>query len=310
MLVSQQWEPMRPVRVDPGEAIAANRANWDDRAAVHVSSQAYGVDRYLTDPEHVSDVAREDIELLAPHLPPEGLTGLDVVHLQCHIGTDTLSLARYGARMTGVDISPASLAAARELAEHTGTAIRYVEAEVTAAAQAVGETFDVVYTSTGVLTWIADLAGWGRAVADLLRPGGILYLRDQHPFLATLDDSTDPGDDGAGELRVGYRYFGDGWAQTYDEQVTYTDGDHTRIENSRNYEWPHPLSEVVGSLLGAGLRLVELGEHRTLPWPALPQMRPSGTGYALPPEQRDLVPAAFSLVAQRTDRGIPSVTES
>ncbi|MFC7405897.1 class I SAM-dependent methyltransferase [Georgenia alba] len=299
--MAQDFEPMQPVKVDHAEAIAANRANWDDRAVVHVASRDYGVEDYLTDPDHVSGVAAEDLRLLAPHLPNgTDLTGLDVVHLQCHIGTDTLSLARHGARMTGVDLSPGSLAAARELAARTGTEIRYVEAEVTAAAAVVGETFDVVYTSIGVLPWIPDLAAWGRTVAALLRPGGVFYLRDQHPFLTTMDDTRGTGEDGDGELVVAYRYFGDSWAQTYDEALTYTDGDHSRIESTRNYEWPHPVSEVVGALLDAGLRLTGLEEHRTLPWPALPQMRPAdGGGWELPPGQRDRLPVAFSVVARK-----------
>lgn len=273
---------MRPVRVDIDEALSANRANWDDRAAVHVASRDYGVERYLTDPGHVSDVVAEDLRLLAPHLPPSGLTSLDVVHLQCHIGTDTLSLARQRARMTGVDLSPASLAAARELAVRTGTDIHYVEAEVTTAAAALGRMYDVVYTSIGVLPWIPDLDAWARTVARLFRPGGVFYLRDAHPFLTTVDDSRGVGADGQGDLRVAYRYFGDGWAQTYDEALTYTDGDHAGIEHTRNYEWPHPVSEIVGVLLGAGLRLVALDEHRTLPWQALPQMRPVEGGWELP----------------------------
>lgn len=297
------YGPMEKVRVDPETAIAANRANWDDRAGVHAASRDYDLEGFVADPGRISTVVREDLPLLAPHLPGGSLEGLDAVHLQCHLGTDTLSLARLGARVTGVDLSPRSLEVARDLARRAGLPARFVECEVTRAAEVLGEQHaDVVYTSVGAICWVADLAAWGRTVAALLRPGGVFYLRDAHPFLTPFDDSLPLREDGTGALVPRYRYFGDGWAHTYDEPVTYTDGHDGRIEHGRNYEWPHPVSEVVTVLLDAGLRLVHLGEHRSLPWQALPQMRRVGDAWELPADQRDQLPVAFSVAARR-DRG-------
>ncbi|WP_153397516.1 class I SAM-dependent methyltransferase [Ornithinicoccus halotolerans] len=297
--MSQPLDPVTETSVETAEAYAANRANWDDRARVHADSGDYDLAGMARDPARVSTVVREDLAILAPHLPRAGaqpLAGLEVCHLQCHIGTDTLSLARLGARgVTGVDLSPASLEIARDLAARAGTDIRYVEAEVTGAAAAVGQTFDHVHTSIGTICWLEDLTAWARTIAALLRPGGTFFLRDRHPVLAAFDDTV------AGDVRLGYRYWSlpPGQAQTYDEASTYTGGDHTRIRATRNYEWPHPVSEVLQALLDAGLRLVAVGEHDTLPWPALPVMELEGDGYVLPAPWRQQLPVAFSVVARR-----------
>ncbi len=117
------------------------------------------------------------------------IAGLRAVHLQCHIGTDTLSLARLGAPVSGLDFSPASLAQARRLAERCGAAIDYVEASVYDAASVLpADSFDLVYTGIGALNWLPRIDGWARNVAALLKPGGRLFLREGHPLLFALDE--------------------------------------------------------------------------------------------------------------------------
>ena len=274
------------VPVDWASARAANRANWDDRVPLH--EQAYGLDRFA-DPDHRSDVVAEDLPVLAPFLPGGSLRGLDVCHLQCHIGTDTVSLAREGARVTGVDFSAPALASAARLADRLGVAAAWVETDVLDARAAVAGDFDVVYTSIGTICWLADLDRWAAQVAALLRPGGVFYLRDGHPALYALDED-------APELTLRYRYFGDGTAQQWDDAGTYA-GDGT-VAHPRTYEWPHPLSEVVGALLGAGLRLRRLDEGRTLPWRFSPRMVPAtGGSWRWPGEEADRVPVTFTVVA-------------
>ena len=276
------------VGVDWPSARAANQANWDDRVPLH--EQAYGLDRFA-DPDHRSDVVAEDLPVLAPFLPGGSLRGLDVCHLQCHIGTDTVSLAREGARLTGVDFSAPALATAARLAERLGVAVRWVETDVLDARAAVAGDFDVVYTSIGTICWLADLERWAAQVAALLRPGGVFYLRDGHPALYALDEDA-PG------LTVRYRYFGDGTAQQWDDAGTYV-GEGT-VTHTRTYEWPHPLSEVVNALLQAGLRLRRLDEGRTLPWPFSPRMVPGPVGgWRWPGEDADRVPVTFTVVATR-----------
>lgn len=291
-------EALEQVQVEPDEGYAANRDNWDGRARVHLGSASYSVDELVADSRRLSSVARRDVGLWRPHLPPDnptGLEGLSLVHLQCHIGTDTLSLARLGARCTGVDLSPVSLEIARDLAARAGAQIRYVEANVLGAAAAVGEEVDLVYTSTGTICWVQDLAMWGRQVAALLRPGGIFFFRDSHPSANALADA-DPG-----VLAPGYRYFPlpPGQAMTYADGVTYTDGDQSLITQRRNYEWPHSVSEVLMALVLAGLEIVEVDEQDDLPWPLHPAMTPEGEAYVLPAPWREQVPVAWSIVARK-----------
>ncbi|HIZ35318.1 MAG TPA: class I SAM-dependent methyltransferase [Candidatus Ruania gallistercoris] len=292
-------DPLTETDVDTSAAYAANRSNWDDRAKVHAASREYDVDALIADPERISTVIAEDLAILTPHLRPSEvdrpLAGLDVCHLQCHIGTDTLSLARAGGRLTGVDLSPASLAIARDIATRADVDIRYVESEVTVAAPEVGATFDHVHTSIGTITWVQDLSAWARTVAALLRPGGTFFFRDGHPALATFDDTVSDA------VVLGYRYFAlpPGRAWTSADGITYTDGDHSQITATRNYEWPHPVSEILQALLDAGLELVAVGEHDRLNWPALPLMAEENGAFVLPEPWRQQVPLALSVVARK-----------
>src|SRR3954468_565901 len=162
---------------------AVNLANWEQRAPAHAASPDYGFDRFVAEPGYLSDVVRFDLPRLGD------ITGLDGVHLQCHIGTDTLSLARLGARMSGLDFSPAAIVQARALAARTGTDVDFVEADVYDAVQVLGaERFDLVFTGIGALCWLPDVRRWPATVAGLLRPGGRLFLREGHPMLWSLSD--------------------------------------------------------------------------------------------------------------------------
>lgn len=272
------------------DAVAANRANWDDRVAAHL--HAYDVEGFIADPGRISSVVRDDLTLLAPHLPGGSPAGLTLVHLQCHIGLDTLSWARLGATVTGVDFSPASVAAARSIAARCNLPAAFVESDVDHASSACSERFDVVYTGIGVLCWLPDLQRWAHNVAELLRPGGLFYVRDSHPILNALDDDRDDDD-----LVLSQPYFSTGTPMRYDHGTTYADSD-VRLEHSTTYEWQHSLSEIVQCLLNAGLQITSLAEHRTIPWTALPQLVSSAEGYVLPAAPLRL-PLTFSLTATK-----------
>ncbi|RCK69728.1 class I SAM-dependent methyltransferase [Desertihabitans brevis] len=284
--MGEEWRGSVPVGWE--EARSANLANWEDRVGIH--ERGYDLDRFRSDPTHLSDVVRHDLAAMAPFLPGGVLTGLELCHLQCHLGTDTVSLARAGAAVTGLDFSPAALAVAARLAEQTGTPACWVESDVLDAAAALGRTFDVVYTSIGAICWLSDLRRWAEQVATLLRPGGLFYLRDGHPVLLALDEDAE-------QLTLRYRYFGDGTAEQWDSDVTYA-GDG-RLTATRSYEWPHPVSEVVTVLLEAGLELLALREDTVLPWQFSPRMVEVEGGWAWPEEQRALVPCTFTVVARR-----------
>ena len=277
-------------RVTTDDTLAANRANWDERVPSHL--QAYGVDAFVADPERLSSVVRDDLALMASHLPNGSPAGLSLLHLQCHIGLDTLTWARLGAHVTGLDFSPASTAAARDIARRAGLSATFVDGDVDHAAETCTGPFDVIYTGIGALAWLPDLGAWARAIAQLLRPGGLFYVRDGHPMLSALDaERTD------GELIVGRPYFATAEPERFDDGTTYAD-DAVRLTHATTYEWTHPLSEIVGSLLGAGLTLTSLGEHRTIPWRALPGMTRTADGFVLT-TGADRVPLTFALTATK-----------
>jgi SAM-dependent methyltransferase len=245
-----------------------NLASWDERAPAHAASPDYAVERFAADPAFLSDVVGFD----RPRLGDIG--GLRGVHLQCHIGTDTISLARLGASMTGLDFSPAALAQARALAERTGADATFVEADVYDAPAVLGAGgFDLVYTGVGALCWLPSAARWAEVVAALLRPGGRLFIREGHPMLWTL---ADPRPDGL--LVVESPYFERAEPTVWDEQGTYVQTE-VEFQYTVTHEWSHGLGEIVTGLLDAGLEVTGLTEHDSVPWNALPgQMTPVGGG--------------------------------
>ncbi len=245
-----------------------NRAGWDERAPAHAASHDYAVGRFVADRAFISDVVRFDLPRLGD------ITGLRGLHLQCHIGTDTVSLSRLGARMTGLDFSGASLAEARRIAEQSGADVRFVEADVYEALDVLGrEAFDLVFTGIGALCWLPSIARWAGVVAGLLCPGGRLFLREGHPMLFTLED---PREDHL--LVVDGPYFERPEPQVFDDGGTYVETDAT-FEQNRTHEWNHGLGEVVTALLGEGFQVTGFAEHDSVPWNALPgQMERIGGG--------------------------------
>jgi SAM-dependent methyltransferase len=236
-----------------------NRASWDERAPAHAASPDYSVERFIEDPDFLSAVVRFDLPRLGD------IRGLRGVHLQCHIGTDTLSLARLGARMTGLDLSPASVEQARLLSERAGPPVDYVVAEVYEAASVLGTAaFDLVFTGIGALCWLPSVARWANVVADLLRPRGRLFIREGHPMLWTLDDERRDG-----LLVAEYPYFERDEPMIFDDPGTYVKTDASFTQNL-THEWNHGLGEIVTALLNAGMQLTMLVEHDSVPWEALP----------------------------------------
>jgi SAM-dependent methyltransferase len=235
-----------------------NRANWDERVPAHVASPDYAVRRFADDPGFISDVVRFDLPRLGD------VAGLRGVHLQCHIGTDTVSLARLGASMTGLDFSAPAVDAARELAARTGADATFVQAEVYDAPEVLGTgEFDLVYTGIGALPWLPSIRRWADVVAALLRPGGLLFLREGHPVLWTIDEREDD------LLVIRYPYFEHADAIVWEEGGTYVETDAV-FEHTTTHQWNRGFGEIVTALLDAGLRIIGLTEHDSVPWDALP----------------------------------------
>jgi SAM-dependent methyltransferase len=265
----------------------ANLENWEDRVPLHAASHGYGLDRYRTDPDHISTIVEFDRGYVGD------VRNSRLLHLQCHIGTDTISWARLGAEATGVDFSPGALDVARALSDESGTPARFVQSELYEAPAALpGETFDVVYTGGGALSWLPDIAGWARVVAGFLAPGGLFYIKEGHPVFLALGDRDD------GLLALEYAYF-EGPAMRFEESSTYVDHDRP-LTSTVTYEWNHGIGEIVTALLDAGLVIEGLVEHRFGEWPAINGMVEIGEGrWALPEALSDRVPLMYSLWARR-----------
>jgi SAM-dependent methyltransferase len=243
---------------DRARAIEINRANWDCRVGLHAASEEYGLRRFVDDPSHLSEVVRFDLPRLGD------VRGLRGAHLQCHIGTDTVSLARLGADMTGLDFSAPALDVARRLAADAGPPVRFVQAEVYSAVEALGAGgFDLVFTGVGALCWLPDVDAWAANVAGLLRPGGRLFLREGHPMLWALDD---PRDDGL--VAVEYPYFELTEGTEFRETKTYVEHDD-ELASPTTVQWNHGLGQVITALMVHGMQLTALEEHDSVPWPAL-----------------------------------------
>jgi SAM-dependent methyltransferase len=271
------------------EQLAANRRLWDERVPVHYASDFYGVDAFKSGATRIRPLELAEIG---------EVRGRDLLHLQCHFGMDTLSFARLGARVTGVDFSEPAIAQARDLATELGVEARFVVSDVLELD--LGETFDIVYTSRGVIGWLPDLGRWARVIAKHLRPGGFFYIHEVHPVLLAFDDS-----DSATELRLGYPYLARPDALELDVQGTYADRGAT-FAHRKEYAWIHDLGEIVTALADAGLRIEFLRERTTAPWQALPFLVRSGeTGepgageWSLPPGYAGELPLSFTLRARR-----------
>ncbi len=236
-----------------------NRASWDERAPAHAASPDYNLQAFVADPAYISHVVEFDRPLLGD------LSGLRGVHLQCHIGTDTVSLSRLGARMTGLDFSPAALDQARALAKRSGDDVSFVQSDVYDAVSALGgEKFDIIFTGIGALCWLPNVARWAAVVSALLRPGGRLFIREGHPMLWSLADARPDG-----LLVVDFPYFEREEATVFDEGGTYVETDVVFTANT-THSWNHGLAEIVSALVAEGLQVTSLVEHDSVPWEAFP----------------------------------------
>jgi SAM-dependent methyltransferase len=250
--------------------LETNRVSWDERADIHVEdlTGSYGIERFL---------AGEDVLFPIEAAEIGNIEGLKVLHLQCHIGLDTLCLVRRGAHVTGLDFSAAALRHARDLAEKSGLAARFVHGEVYDAPTLCGSDFDLVYTSWGTIYWLPDIHRWGSVIATVLKPGGSLYFADQHPSFALLDEV-----DGHPLPTFNWR-TPSSLPLEFAPNQTYT-GDPRPLVNTRSFEWIHPLSDILMALIDQGLAIEHIAEHEALPWAMFPLMQKGADRlYRLPP---------------------------
>jgi SAM-dependent methyltransferase len=266
-------------------AVDSNLRLWNQWADLHVTSEFYDVDGFLADPgsRPLDPIVLDLVGVV---------TGVRLLHLQCHFGLDTLRFALMGAYVTGVDFSENAIRAARELSERSDIPATFVQSDVRSLPSEIEEnSFDVVFTSYGTITWLPELTAWADTVASRLKPGGRFYIVDMHPTLWIFDDEgADPS------LRVRYSYFG-GDALRFEYKGSYAvpDADVTSVEHS----WQHNFEDILGALLGAGLEIDALKEYAQLAWQYVPFMIRDDEGFWVLPEGMPEIPLMFSIAARK-----------
>ncbi len=266
---------------DVEEMLSANLRRWDEKARANWDSRYYDLDGFL----------KKKNSLLPVELREVGeVKGRDLLHMQCHFGMDSLSWARKGARVTGVDFSTEAISLAKDLSAKIDVPARFIRSNVYELDKVISEEFDIVYTSYGVLCWLPDLRKWGRLIAERLRPGGFFYTVEGHPFGDLIDENC------LDRFQAAYPYFSGPPMRFEDDHVI--DEGH-EFQNKERYEWFHPLSEIVDSLVSQGLRLEFLHEFPFCYFPMHPRMKRHGDGYWYLPDKEFNIPMLFSLKASR-----------
>lgn len=241
----------------PPDRVALNRAYWDGLAAVHGNGDDayYDVAALLAGRSTLTEVEERAVRDAVGDV-----AGRDVLHVQCHIGFDSITLARRGARVTGVDLSPASLAKAADLAHRCGADVTFVPGDSTDLPAGLHGRFDLAYATIGVICWIDDMDAWMRSVARCLRPGGRLALVDLHPMLVMFDTLDPPA--------IAYPYT-DARPFVEEQQGTYANPS-AALSSPVSVSYAHGIGDLVGAALRAGLTLTALEEYTSLDFDPLP----------------------------------------
>ena len=265
--------------------VEMNRLNWDERAAIHARDTTgdYMLDRFRAGEDALHAIEATELG---------DISGKRVLHLQCHIGRDTLCLVRRGATATGLDFSSAALRVARRLSDETGLKADFVEGTVDQAPDLTPGPFDLVFTTWGTICWLPDVKKWAEVIASVLAPGGELYFADAHPGFSVLEEY-------AGRFSPTYDY------QTppdrplrFVNETTYT-GDPSIMSHPSTREWIHSLSAVLGGLIDAGLTITMFREHEVLPWRGLTSLVPAPERMWQLPEGVPRIPLSYSVRAKK-----------
>ncbi len=267
--------------------IEANRRNWNERTPIHVASDFYDVDGFKNGNITLNSIERREMG---------DVSGKSLLHLQCHFGMDTMSWARLGATATGVDISETAIDLARSLNDELGLGVRFIRSNIYDLPEVLDEQFDIVYTAVGVLCWLPDIEGWAKVVANHVRPGGKFYILDGHPFGGTIEPKE--REDGLHDLVLHHPYFPYRDGQRYDGGYTYTGADPI---TTSCYEWQHSISEILNSIIGAGLMIEFFNEHAVSGFRMFPDMVKNDDGWWRLPERNESLPQMFSLGARKAN---------
>ena len=258
--------------------LSVNRNAWDTRTDQHLDSDFYDVEGWL---EGATSLKGIELPLLGD------LAGQRVLHLQCHFGQDTLSMARMGADVTGLDLSPRAIEEANKLAARAGLKATFVEGDVYAAPTLIEGKFDTIFVSYGTIGWLPDIKRWAKVIAHFLAPGGRFVFVEFHPALWMLDENFEA---------IKWRYFnGD---PVVEEEGTYTDVAEEKPQAM--ITWNHGLGEVIGALLEEQLTLKHVAEYDYSPYAIFGDKGVERVpGEHVIKGYENLLPLVYSLVMER-----------
>ncbi|MGY5880961.1 MAG: class I SAM-dependent methyltransferase [Candidatus Thorarchaeota archaeon] len=261
-----------------------NRAMWDKYAKIHHKSEFYDVKGFLKGNQTLDPIEIDELPYLS---------GKKVLHLMCHFGMDTLSLARLGADVTGIDFSSEAIELAQELSKTAKIDARFICSNLYDLPENLGEKFDIVFTSGGVIMWLPDLEEWARIISHFLKPGGVFYIREFHSFGSIFDD-----DEGVTDLRVKYSYFQGKEPLKFEGDMSYA-SDGAKIGMATSFEWNHPISKILNVLIDAGMTIEFFHEFPFTTYKSLPFMIQKESGRWIIPKHEDKVPLMFSIKATK-----------
>lgn len=228
--------------------IELNRTNWNNRVDGHLISDFYEMDAFRAGKSSLKEI---ELALLGT------IEGKKILHLQCHFGQDTLSLARMGAQVTGIDFSDKAIHEAQKLAKELSIEATFICCDVYSTSEFVHEKFDIVYTTYGTIGWLPDLDKWAKVISDRLNPGGQLIFVDFHPVVWMFDDDF---------KHVTYNYFKE---NPIIEEVSGSYADKSIQISETTITWNHGLSEVYQALQDAGLTIDHFSEYPFSPYDCL-----------------------------------------
>ncbi len=270
--------------------LRSNLDLWNEWAVIHANLKSddysYNIEAfkrgrstlYQLDIDEVGDVA-----------------GKTLLHLQCHIGLDTLSWARRGARVTGADFSDKAIAVAQGLSDELGLDGRFVRSDLYALPDVLPGQFDVVYTSYGVLSWLPDIARWGQVAAHFVKPGGVFYIAEIHPVPLMFDERAAAS---LADLRPAFNYFHTPEPSLWPVQGSYADPS-APVRQKVEYNWAYTLGGVATALIQAGLTVEFIHEFPECCYRHFPWMVRGEDGWWRQPDGRDLLPMTFTLRARK-----------
>ena len=262
----------------------ANRSLWNEWTHIHEGSEFYDLEGFKAGRSSLNSFEIEELG---------DVTGKSLLHLQCHFGMDTLSWARRGACVTGVDFSDEAIRLAESLNEELGLDGEFVCSDIYELPEVLQGEFDIVYTSQGVLAWLPDLQRWAEVAARFLKPGGTFYIAEYHPSAWVFDDEQSE------ELKVRYPYFPGPEPLVFEVRGSYADP-QAEVSQKLEYEWPHSMGEILNALIQAGLRIQFLHEFPFSTFAMFPGlMERDADGLWRLKEHQDSVPLMFSIKATR-----------